>query len=754
MRETRFTDGPPLVGAVVNGTVPDLALPSGDPSTVPANGAPLPTSDVQPFVFSVPNTGDRNLYNMGLLFVSNRDAVSSSNSATANVFDLFTSTIGGQSATASALTAPSGTNSATWWTIPGNQTKFTVPATNSALASQVSSPFVLSVGSTQNDTAAFFILRHISAASNVGNATLAATNAPVYTIYEAQFGGSTGAGGLPLDLADAVPLYTSTDPIFGVHAVEMPDTSTTGVVSNIEHVVVMWQARVRGRSRVEYITGVPTAGVILAQPKDAAAIPQELPVSSSLVDVQSPSPVLRYIANSTSSFGATGTNALFSNTTANALDVAYSGSLQDGTTDIYTSRYYLAAQNGTTLPTLTRIAVVPQAVSTTANPFTTTTLTLTRSGTDTGLFYAREVDWAANIDAISIGYTSLTVTTPQTFLAGTMTVGTKTNVPRPYTFDKASGQIVYTGVNLPWTGTTGTVYVNPGLGTVRFSAPPTDPTTVVTATVVPLSDRITYNSRTNSEPVAFLDDTLEPAIATSTANTLGTTAIQSVNVSREWFIYRKSGSASGATSATNDTLYYDTRRLTAVVAGLNATTSFATTTSTVTNGTATTNVTALPSTFKVSVTTDPAYGGLTDVTNLVDVDVARARVYFPSTMEGMYAQVTYIDQNDSSKTAGTQAVPLQIEWQDEPYVNAQTPSVLASGEHVLPIAAAANESNPSAFLDPTSGLSNGTFVPHRVWVFWSSTRNAAQQAYTGGTGSTGSDLYYESMDPNFEPNLP
>ncbi len=103
---------------------------------------------------------------------------------------------------------------------------------------------------------------------------------------------------------------------------------------------------------------------------------------------------------------------------------------------------------------------------------------------------------------------------------------------------------------------------------------------------MPLSDRITYNSRTNSEPVAFLDDTLEPAISTcAAANTLGTTAIQSVNVSREWFIYRKSGSASGATSATNDTLYYDTRRLTAVVAGLNATTSFATTTSTVTNGT-------------------------------------------------------------------------------------------------------------------------------------------------------------------------
>ncbi len=172
---------------------------------------------------------------------------------------------------------------------------------------------------------------------------------------------------------------------------------------------------------------------------------------------------------------------------------------------------------------------------------------------------------------------------------------------------------------------------------------------------------------------------------------------------------------------------------------------------------ATTNVTALPSTFKVSVTTDPAYGGLTDVTNLVDVDVARARVYFPSTMEGMYAQVTYIDQNDSSKTAGTPGGSASDRMAGRALrQRSERRASLASGEHVLPIAAAANESNPSAFLDPTSGLSNRShYVPHRVWVFWSSTRNAAQQAYsTGGTGSTGSDLYYESMDPNFEPNLP
>ena len=746
VRESRFTDGPPLVGAVTgstSGDAPYLALPSGDPSSVNNSaGAPLPTSDVQPFVFSVPGTGDKNLFNMGLLFVSNRYAVGNTKNANANSFDLFSSQIGGSSTSASALTAPSG--SGTWWTLPANLTQFTTPTTNSALASQVSSPFVLSLDS--DDTAAFFILRNTNAAStSVNLAAVSPTAAPVYTVYEALYSAGSNP---PLDLTKAVPLYSSSDPLFGVHAVAMRDTGGTG------QIVVMWQARVRGRSRIEYIAETPANGVMLAQ-STGTVVPQELPVSTSLVDVQNPAPVLRYIATSTSDVGTA-----VSATTANALDVAYSGSLQDGTTDIYNSRYYLAPKSGTTSPTLTRIAVVPQTASTTAAPFITSALTLTRSGTDTGLFYAREVDWAANIGAISLGY-SASANSNSAFLTGTLPNST---TPRPYTFDKASGQIVYPGVILPWltNGTvtgTGTVYVNPGLGTVRFSVPPTDPTTVITATVVPLSDRITYNSRTNSEPVAFLDDAIEPAIATlsnSVATPPSSMATQSVNVSREWFIYRKSGSATGATAATNNTLYYDTRRLTANLAKFNGsgTTSFATTKGTI--GTGTTQYTALPSTFDVKVTTDPGYGGLTEVTNLVDVDAARARIYFPSTMEGMYAQVTYVDQAGTTQSdIGSAAAPLQIEWQDEPYVNAQTPSVMASGEHVLPIAAAANESNPSAFLDPTSGLNtNGVYVPHRVWVFWSSTRNAAQQQYANGLGSTGSDLYYESIDPSFEPNLP
>ncbi len=89
-----------------------------------------------------------------------------------------------------------------------------------------------------------------------------------------------------------------------------------------------------------------------------------------------------------------------------------------------------------------------------------------------------------------------------------------------------------------------------------------------------------------------------------------------------------------------------------------------------------------------------------------------------------------------------------IQWQDEQRANDDVHAAddTAAGlarvtDYAVPIDTTVNENNVSAFLD-TDAYSNTsastlTDAPHKVWLFWNSTRN--------GTA----DLYYETINPRF-----
>jgi hypothetical protein len=201
--------------------------------------------------------------------------------------------------------------------------------------------------------------------------------------------------------------------------------------------------------------------------------------------------------------------------------------------------------------------------------------------------------------------------------------------------------------------------------------------------------------------------------------------------------------------------------------------------------------------------------------NAVDVDWVHGYIYFPQLLalgsagstqytspEGRAMTVTFTPHGDSN---GTVSVTDTVRWVDEPRYNetvgsqggngssATVPITNASGSLGYTSAVAANSSNqatvfmqaegndsmPWAFLDPVAyadhaglptnysaydpfglfshaGFAQTTALPdqlHRVWLFWSSTRNASNAAGTStgaaGTAKSSSDLYYEALAPAF-----
>jgi len=70
-----------------------------------------------------------------------------------------------------------------------------------------------------------------------------------------------------------------------------------------------------------------------------------------------------------------------------------------------------------------------------------------------------------------------------------------------------------------------------------------------------------------------------------------------------------------------------------------------------------------------------------------------------------------------------------VQWGDESSAAAQ-PADQTTGETVVPMDAAVNEGQLTAFRDPLQA---------RLWLFWSSTR--------AGTA----DLYYMTLSPRFDP---
>ncbi len=742
--ENRFTDGasltdaPNIGGSTVAAT--PLVLPMADtgpsvpltsilaPGTNPSSGETYlsPANDLQPFAFRSPITGS-----FGMAFISNRNVNTTTTPPSASPFDLYTSVLATPASASNpvaggptALSAPTNTSGTTWWTPPAIQT--TKSGDYAAGESgNVRSPFILSDG--VDTTMMFWVTT-----STIGSGTPTQSTKAIYTIREADVTSIDNAGfhfsspTAVLDTTGTTPapstmsaLYSTSQPIFGVKALVFYDTSGG------KHLLVFWHTRLGGRAAIYYqvfdMNG--TALSRSAGPVDPTTVhpPQQLPVPATLSSVTNPSPVAR-------SIGQVSGGAVTTPSNPNCLDITYSGtSSATGETDIYLSRYTLSPLTGSTPPTLVEQPVVQQ------NPGNTALLnvSLIRSNSDPSLFVGTDTAWV--LDPTYLGLFAVSGGA-QTFM---LTPGTAVH----YTYDRASGQLVYTGISAPWGGTTN-VYINAAQGTVRFSNPP--PTVAaspwtLTAQAVPLDERITFGSRVNTSPVSLIDEATKQNAPSDGSSPL---TLGPVRMSRQWFIWRKSGTAGGDAAAVSSTLYYTTRQLAVNLNAIDPATTSLHMLHSATTGQQVVNL----SNFDVEVANTPNMTGKVNVSSLVDVDWSRARINFPSYMEGLYATVAYVRQDGTAMTAAATGAHLQ--WSFEPYVNAFNPTQVLAGERTVPITTAVNESDPCAFIDPTAGsypVGSNTptqYVPHRLWLFWTSARNAS---------TTGADIYYEALDPKFYP---
>ena len=404
---------------------------------------------------------------------------------------------------------------------------------------------------------------------------------------------------------------------------------------------------------------------------------QLLPIPAGLTAVSDASPLLMPLAPVNGSFGS-------------VIEVTYSGTGPDGNADLYVSRYLPNATTPTNLDLV---------------PFPSVTENLRQAN---GWYQSRDVAWSRS------GALNLIVPVPDT-VAGTLTTlllydGAGKPKFAKAIYDKASGFLVLTGVKVPIVGsspalaqsTTNTVTVDAATGRVRFSPAllPSQSFAPIQATFSPLARRLTTDSRADTAPVTFLD-------RAGKAN--DTPTLSPIVTDRRWTIWRKSGIAGTTGSAT---LYFKTQRLTLFLPSAVDTTK--------------------PVTVKIGGSTTTNY----------DLDYARGRIYFPvnTGAEGQTVTASY------TSPGGTGANPLvsdTVQWQDEFLANDTTdapPSSTAAGldtviDNKVAITTATNENNPAAFLDPLANTNN----PHKVWLFWNSTRN--------GTA----DIYSETIDPQFEP---
>ena len=473
-----------------------------------------------------------------------------------------------------------------------------------------------------------------------------------------------------------------------------------------------WAGGARNRSAISYssadTTATGTGGLTFAK----SAV---LPIPAGLVSVSDPSAVLISIPKGTTS------NPI------PAIEVTYTGIAPDGNADIYVSRYQpYFVRNAQNQPTAqVGLALVP-------SPQISEQLQA-----DPGNLYwqARDVAWlrtsALNV-VVGSGPNSSLLLNPSN---GTPLTTVK------QTFDRATGSLVYTNVAVPTangTTVTSTVYLDLARGRVRFS-PALTGAPAVSASFYAQARRITTDSRADTTPIAFLDQTYKPNEAPGGDR---------VQTDRYWYIWRKSGSSG---TATTPTLYFKTQRLTLDLQFAPSFTGIQL------------DANGRPK-ITVTVNGTSVYTGTGG--GPVDVDWKRGRVYFPmvfpaggplagQSSEGQFASATF-----TPSAGGTITSNDPIHWLDEPRSNDNPPSRTAinptafaafgTSETAIPIDTITNESNVSAFLDPmaygnvqggaydlSGNLGANANQPHKIWLFWNSTRN--------GTA----DIYYETIEPKF-----
>ncbi len=559
---------------------------------------------------------------------------------------------------------------------------------------------------------------------------------------------------------------TFTDPL--------PPASGTTHATITNNLWVFWNGGARGRSTMYYSSAAVSGGNL----PTAFGLIGALPLPPGLSGASDPSAVLTY---TTPPGGAT----------VPAIDITYSGTNADGNTDVYVSRYlpyFVRAANGTASSTVGLALTPSPAITEQLLP-------------DTGhqFYQARDVAWArADTLDVQVNNVSLLQDITKTKNADgsyPLYAGIRTS------YDNATGTVVYT--NIPNDTASGrnlfpvsngkvtvtAIYADLVRGRVRFGTSYTGPGAsagganftrvgvplpdglLIAAAFQPQARRITTDRRADTEPVSFIDEAFKPNEANFYNDSLraqgplptnANADVARVSTARYWFIWRKSA-APGTT--TTPTLYTKTQRLTVYL-----------------HGPAPTNS---PVPIQLNATTRQPIVTVTDNTTgttlydsaapgsaQVDVDWARGRLYFPlrdtnnHALEGDSVSVRFTYGYDAQGKPLTNTVNDNIHWLDELRYNdpaaqptAGDPSTTVdTNEHAVPIDVAINEGSPSAFLDPlayadavngaynpfdsttTASLMPKDQQPHKVWLFWNSTRS--------GTA----DVFYETIDPRFSAN--
>ena len=501
-------------------------------------------------------------------------------------------------------------------------------------------------------------------------------------------------------LGSAVPI--TNDPSQVKYGVKGLFTDTA--FSSAPNLWAFWTATTRGRTAIYYNSQDPTskAWVPASGSTKTGSTIGLLPIPAGLSAVSDPAPLLMFgnvLVNGTPTLQAT-------------IEVTYSGTAPDGKVNLYGSRYQPDKNKASLLDLV---------------PFPAVTEILTQTGQTGGWYQARDVAWSRTSQLnLSVGDTPVLYN------------GSGQPLFSRAVFDKATGLLVLTGVQNPTlstspttvyafgaTSTAVTVYIDLATGRARFSAAPN---AQVTALFSPLARRITNGSRADTGPTTFLDGNYK---ANDAAPFYG-----NVKADRRWYVWRKSGAGGASPSAS---VYYKTQRLTLYLPSP--------------IGLSIPSGSGSPTLLLTSVTVNG-----TNVTNYVDVDYTRGRIYFPINTNGIYpegmsATVTYAPA-DSVTTGNpngtTTTVTDTVQWQDEEHTTTTpAPSGTAANltalglnavtDTLLPISTIVNENNIASFLD-TAAYSNtaaSVIYPHKVWLFWNSTRN--------GTA----DLYYETINPLF-----
>ncbi len=301
------------------------------------------------------------------------------------------------------------------------------------------------------------------------------------------------------------------------------------------------------------------------------------------------------------------------------------------------------------------------------------------------------------------------------------------------TIDPASGLIV---ANTPL----GRVYLDPGMGTVRFATAPPNPTAEVTLDYQPEFIRVSTSASTGfSGPSLIFDNrlvnevqrlqqdlggTLPPPpnfvspISGFWAESNGAPAAPADQVRAGRFIATYGGAAAGAGHGARP--YMKTWRL-----GVQLPSAIYVNAS---------GLAVLPDGTTKSIT-------IAGATSFWQIDPAQGKVYFTPADEDSQVTITYTGVDGTGNIIAQQTLaPMTVGMLEE------------RGEAVMPIELATNESNVTTFIDPFDLAAPASWNlpgyhpapgarPDLFWILWSSTRRS------------GSDIFFQTLAPKFTPVL-